>query len=149
MIKQKSCKNEDDELIQTRRKRLDKFVSKCNRKPQPQLVEKSQEQKLVKDREDGLANVYERNHYQTETETGSLISDYDNDVYLEQNYLNQYFTEHQLQENQLDAAGKDLWKQLEKLSLPIFDGKKKNYNNWKEAFMAYISKAPASAEYKH
>ena len=35
--------NEDDELIQTRRKRVDKFVSKCNRRPQPQVPERRQE----------------------------------------------------------------------------------------------------------
>ena len=31
--------NEDDELIQTRTKRADEFVSKCSRRPQPQLPE--------------------------------------------------------------------------------------------------------------
>ena len=37
--------NEDDELIQTWRKRVDEFVSKCSRRPQPQLPEGRQEQK--------------------------------------------------------------------------------------------------------
>ena len=50
--------NEDDELIQTQRKRVVKFVIECSRRPQPQLPEGTQEQKWVKDRVDRSANLY-------------------------------------------------------------------------------------------
>ena len=52
------------------------------------------------------------------------------------------------QENQYDAIGKGLWKQLKRVSIPTFDDKKKNYNNWKAAFMASTDQAAATAEYK-
>ena len=71
--------NEDNELIQTWRKRVDKFVSKCSRRPQAQLPEGRQEQKWVKDRVDRSANIYQRNHYQTEREMGPWIPEYDSD----------------------------------------------------------------------
>ena len=55
----------------------------------------------------------------------------------------QHFTEYQLLENQYDAIGKDLWKQLKRVSIPIFDGifDGWNYNNWKVEFMACIDQA--------
>ena len=53
-----------------------------------------------------------------------------------------------IQENQYDAIGKGLWKQLKRVSIPIFDGNKRNYNNWKAAFMACIDQDPVTAEYK-
>ena len=62
--------------------------------------------------------------------------------------FDQHSTEYQLQENQYDAIGKDLWKQLKRESIPIFDGNKKNYNNWKAAFMTFSDKTPATVEYK-
>ena len=65
--------NEDDELIQTQRKRVDEFVSKCNRRPQPQLSEGRQEQGWAKGRVDRSANIYQRNHYQLEREMDSWI----------------------------------------------------------------------------
>ena len=40
------------------------------------------------------------------------IPEYDSDEQQDQNCLNQHSTEYQLQENQYDAIGKDLWKQL-------------------------------------
>ena len=53
------------------------------------------------------------------------IPEYDSDEQQDQNCLNQHSTEYQLQENQYDTIGKDLWKQLKWVSTPIFDGKKK------------------------
>ena len=44
--------------------------------------------------------------------------------------------------------GQDLWKQLKKVSVPIFKEVKKTYQNWKAAFMACVDQAPATAEYK-
>ena len=67
------------------------------------------------------------------------ISEYDSDRKQDQNCLNQHSTE-----NQYDAIGKDLWKQL----IPILDGNKRNYNNWKAAFLACIDQPPATAAYK-
>ena len=44
--------------------------------------------------------------------------------------------------------GHDLWKQLKRVSIPVFSGEKSTYENWKAAFLACIDKAPATPEYK-
>ncbi|KAK3732000.1 hypothetical protein QZH41_005502 [Actinostola sp. cb2023] len=44
--------------------------------------------------------------------------------------------------------GQDLWKQLKRVSIPVFSGEKSTYQNWKAAFVACIDKAPATSEYK-
>ena len=44
--------------------------------------------------------------------------------------------------------GKDMWKQLTRVSIPVFSGDKRRYGSWKAAFMACIDKAQATAEYK-
>ena len=41
-----------------------------------------------------------------------------------------------------------MWKQLKRVSVPIFTGDKKTYQNWKAAFLACVDQAPATAEYK-
>ena len=41
----------------------------------------------------------------------------------------------------------DLWKQLRRVTIPVFNGEKSNYESWKAAFMACIGKAPATPEY--
>ena len=46
------------------------------------------------------------------------------------------------------TIGHDMWRQLKRVSIPVFSGNKKNYENWKAAFMACIDKAPATPEYK-
>ena len=46
------------------------------------------------------------------------------------------------------AIGKDLWKQLKRVSIPVFSGDKKVYESWKAAFLACIDQAPATPEYK-
>ena len=43
---------------------------------------------------------------------------------------------------------KDLWKQLKRVTIPMFSGDKRMYQNWKAAFMACIDEAPATPEYK-
>ena len=44
--------------------------------------------------------------------------------------------------------GQDMWKQMKRVSIPVFAGNKRNYENWKAAFSACIDKAPATPEYK-
>ena len=46
------------------------------------------------------------------------------------------------------AVGKDMWKQLKRVSIPMFNGDKTKYESWKAAFMACIDSAPATPEYK-
>ena len=46
------------------------------------------------------------------------------------------------------SIGQDMWKQLKRVSIPIFRGDKRTYENWKAAFLACIDQAPATAEYK-
>ena len=52
--------------------------------------------------------------------------------------------------NVTDSAliGQDLWKQLKRVTIPVFSGDKKTYQNWKAAFTACVDQAPATAEYK-
>ena len=45
-------------------------------------------------------------------------------------------------------VGKDLWNQLEKVTIPIFSGDKGTYEGWREAFNACVDQAPVSAVYK-
>jgi hypothetical protein len=48
-----------------------------------------------------------------------------------------------------NTIGNDLWRQLKRLvSIPVFSGDKRNYENWKATFIACIDQAPASPEYK-
>ena len=44
--------------------------------------------------------------------------------------------------------GQDMWKQMKRVSIPVFAGNKRTYENWKAAFSACIDKAPATPEYK-
>lgn len=44
--------------------------------------------------------------------------------------------------------GQELWKQLKRVSIPVFNGDKTNYENWKAAFEACIDKVPSTPEYK-
>ena len=44
--------------------------------------------------------------------------------------------------------GLDLWKQLKRITIPVFTGDKKTYQSWKAAFTACVDNAPATAEYK-
>ena len=37
---------------------------------------------------------------------------------------------------------------MKRVTIPVFSGIKRTYENWKAAFMACIDKAPATAEYK-
>ena len=46
------------------------------------------------------------------------------------------------------SIGEDLWRQLKRIQLPIFNGEKRGYRNWKAAFMACVDTAPATGEYK-
>ena len=47
-----------------------------------------------------------------------------------------------------ELIGRDLWKQLRRISMPIFDGNKSTHESWKAAFTACIDQAPATPEYK-
>ena len=44
--------------------------------------------------------------------------------------------------------GNDLWKQLQRVSIPTFNGEKRFYQSWKAAFMTCVDAAPATPEYK-
>ena len=43
---------------------------------------------------------------------------------------------------------KDMWNQLKRVSIPLFNGDKRLYEGWKTAFMVCVDKAPATPEYK-
>ena len=47
-----------------------------------------------------------------------------------------------------EMIGQDLWKQLKRVTIPVFSGDKKTYKNWRATFMACVDQAPATAEYK-
>ena len=44
--------------------------------------------------------------------------------------------------------GVDMWRQMKRVSIPIFNGNKQKYPSWKAAFEACIDRAPATGEYK-
>ena len=44
--------------------------------------------------------------------------------------------------------GHDMWRQLEKVSIPIFSGQKPEYESWKAAFISCVDAAPATPQYK-
>ena len=44
--------------------------------------------------------------------------------------------------------GQDMWKQLKRVQIPIFSGKKRQYGSRNAAFLACIDQAPATADYK-
>ena len=44
--------------------------------------------------------------------------------------------------------GQDLWKQLKRVTIPVFSGDKRTYQNWKAVFTACGDQAPAMPEYK-
>ena len=44
--------------------------------------------------------------------------------------------------------GKDLWKQLKRVSIPVFNGDKVKYPAWKAAFYSCIDEAPSTPEFK-
>ena len=46
------------------------------------------------------------------------------------------------------SLGQDMWKQLKRDSIPVFNGDKKLHEGWKTAFMGCVDKAPATLEYK-
>ena len=50
--------------------------------------------------------------------------------------------------NEQELIGMDLWKQMKRISIPIFDGNKSTYESWKSAFTACIDQAPVTPEYK-
>ena len=46
------------------------------------------------------------------------------------------------------TLGRDMWNQLKRGSIPVFNGDRRAYEGWKAAFMAYVHQAPATPEYK-
>ena len=44
--------------------------------------------------------------------------------------------------------GLGLWKQLKRVTIPVFTGDKKTYQGWKATFTACVDNTPATAEYK-
>ena len=50
--------------------------------------------------------------------------------------------------NESSLISHDLWRQLKRITIPVFSGDKRTYQNWKATFMACIDKAPATAECK-
>ncbi|PFX14866.1 hypothetical protein AWC38_SpisGene20943 [Stylophora pistillata] len=53
-----------------------------------------------------------------------------------------------VKESPKHELGKVMWKQLTRVSIPVFSGDKRSYGSWKAAFLACVDEAPAIAEYK-
>jgi len=51
-------------------------------------------------------------------------------------------------DNVKHELGSDMWKQLKRVSIPVFGGDKRQYESWKASFVACIDQAPATPEYK-
>ena len=50
--------------------------------------------------------------------------------------------------NNASLVGQDLWKQLRRVTIPVFSGDKRTYQNWRAAFINCVDQAPATPEYK-
>ena len=50
--------------------------------------------------------------------------------------------------NNTTLISQDLWRQLNKVTIPVFFGDKRTYQNWKAAFVNCVDQAPATPEYK-
>ena len=48
----------------------------------------------------------------------------------------------------INQLGVDMWKQLNRVSIPTFSGDKRQYSSWKAAFYTCVDAAPATPEYK-
>ena len=46
------------------------------------------------------------------------------------------------------TLGRDMWNQLKRGSIPVFNGDRRAYEGWKAAFMACVHQAPATPDYK-
>ena len=46
------------------------------------------------------------------------------------------------------TLGGDMWNQLQRVSIPVFNGDRRAYEGWKAAFMARVHQATATPEYK-
>ena len=46
------------------------------------------------------------------------------------------------------TLGQDMWNQLKRVSISVFNGDRRAYEGWKAAFMACVHQAPATPEYK-
>ena len=58
-----------------------------------------------------------------------------------------YGNKHERESRGAYSIGEDLWRQLKRIQLPVFNGEKRSYRNWKTAFMACVDTAPATGEY--
>jgi len=91
------------------------------------------------DRELGLNCDVKKEDY----EKSDIEDDYAND-----NDSNSNDSSKKAKGSSTTELGHDLWKQLKRVSIPVFSGNKLQYENWKAAFTACIDKAPATPEYK-
>ena len=46
------------------------------------------------------------------------------------------------------TLGWNMWNQLKRISIPVFNGDRRAYEGWKAAFMACVHQAPATPDYK-
>lgn len=47
-----------------------------------------------------------------------------------------------------NTVNQDLWRQRKRVSISVFNGDKKYYENWKSAFYVYVDQTPATPECK-
>ena len=48
----------------------------------------------------------------------------------------------------VSSIEQDLWKQLNRIQIPVFSGDMRTYQSWKAAFLACIDSVPATSEYE-
>ena len=51
-------------------------------------------------------------------------------------------------ESLIQKAGQDLWRQLKRVSVLVFNGDNRNYENWRLAFNACVDQVLVIPEYK-
>ena len=63
-------------------------------------------------------------------------------------HLNQQSQTPSLGVSGTQQLGTDMWKQLNRVSIPTFSGDKRMYESWSAAFYTCVDAAPATPEYK-
>ena len=94
--------------------------------------------------------------YENQGKTNEMLSTITEVEEIEKEYENVLQQYHALEyddrsdtkkEKEKADLGKDLFKQLKRVSIPVFDGETNNYENWKSAFMPCVHQQQKNINY--
>ena len=151
---QDNNKDKEDELrrkqVETELRRREKELDEMYQKKKSKINEAIEANTMVASLRDEKSVSKENNSSADEfPDQHSVHSELNNTAKWVQQSKENLMKGFQYQEEPDETKiNKDLWKQLKRVSIPVFNGDKRQYDNWKSAFMACIDKAPATPEYK-